>query len=43
MCFSNMSRISREQVKKELCAMVDEAMDRKSAEVCFMHIFDSAY
>ena len=27
----------------ELSAMVDEAMDRKSAEVCFMHMFDSAY
>ena len=29
-----MARISKEQVKKELCAMVDEAMDRKNIEVC---------
>ena len=27
-----MSRIFREQVKKELCAMVDKAMDHKNAE-----------
>ena len=43
MCFSDMSRISREQVKKELCAMFHKAMDRKSAEVCFVHMFDSVY
>ena len=43
MCFSDMSRISREQVKKELCAIVDKAMDRKNAEVCFVRMFDSVY
>ena len=43
MCFCNMSRVSREKVKEELCAMIDEVMDSKSAEVCCIHIFDSVY
>ena len=30
MCFCNMSRVSREKVKEELCAMIDEVMDGKS-------------
>ena len=34
MCYTNMSTITKEQVKKELCAMVDKAMDCKNIEVC---------
>ena len=43
LCFNSMSRIFREQVKKELCAMVDKAMDRKNTEVCFMCMIDNVY
>ena len=43
MFIGDMSRVSREQVKEELCAMIDEVMDRKSTEVCFIHLFDIAY
>ena len=40
MFIGNMSRISREQVKEELCAMIDEVMDSKSAEV---YLYDFLY
>ena len=38
MCHTNMSTITKEQVKKELCAMVDKAMDIKNVEVC-LYVF----
>ena len=39
MFIGNMSGISREQVKEELCAMIDEVMDAKNAEVFYLPFF----
>ena len=38
-----MSTITKEQVKKELCVMVDKAMDVKNIELCLYALFNSVY
>ena len=38
-----MLTISKEQVKKELCAMVDKAMDIKNVEVCLYVMIGCVY
>ena len=34
MCYLKMSVLPKEEVKDQLCSMIDELMDGKSAEVC---------
>ena len=38
-----MLRVTRDLVKEELCAMIDEVMDAKSAELCYIPFLDVIY